>query len=227
MKNSVLVIAAHPDDEVLGCGGTIARLSAEGKSVSVVFLADGVTSREQNEVPNQHKISTRHISANNACKIIGAQISGFGDFPDNQFDKIPMLKIIKYVETMIEKHSPDTIFTHSACDLNIDHKIANQAVVTACRPQKGYPVKTILFFETPSSTEWQVPGFVNLFAPNWFVDITDTINLKLKALRAYKDELKSWPHPRSIQGVDHLTRWRGATIGVEAAEAFMLGRNII
>jgi LmbE family N-acetylglucosaminyl deacetylase len=109
----------------------------------------------------------------------------------------------------------------------VDHRITNQAVLTACRPQQGQPVKTLLCFEVPSSTEWQLASHNNVFNPNWFMDISDTLELKLSALDAYIAELRDWPHPRSRQGVEHLSHWRGATIGVNAAEAFMLGRHII
>jgi LmbE family N-acetylglucosaminyl deacetylase len=102
----------------------------------------------------------------------------------------------------------------------------HEATVTACRPQIGNPVETLLCFEVPSSTEWQLPGSAPIFAPNWFVDISDTLGRKLAALDAYAAELRAWPHPRSLQGVEHLAHWRGATVAVNAAEAFMLGRQL-
>lgn len=141
-------------------------------------------------------------------------------------DTVALLDIAKIVESQIAEHQPDTVFTHHAGDLNIDHRRMHEAVVTACRPQSGYSVKTLLSFEVPSSTEWQLPGSAPPFMPNWFVDISSTLGRKLSALQAYATELRDWPHPRSIQGVKHLAHWRGATVGVDAAEAFILGRQL-
>ena len=141
-------------------------------------------------------------------------------------DTIPLLDITQAVETLIAKHQPEMVFTHHAGDVNIDHRRLHEAVATACRPQQGHPVKTLLCFEVPSSTEWQLPGSAPVFTPNWFVDISATLDRKLTALEAYAAELRTWPHPRSRQGVEHLAHWRGATVGVTAAEAFMLGRKL-
>jgi LmbE family N-acetylglucosaminyl deacetylase len=137
-----------------------------------------------------------------------------------------LLEITQAVEMLIAKYQPDMVFSHHAGDVNIDHRRLHDAVVTACRPQKGHPVKTLLCFEVPSSTEWQLPGSAPFFAPNWFVDISATVERKLAALDAYTAELRPWPHPRSLKGVEHLARWRGATVGFNAAEAFMLGRQL-
>ena len=223
---SILVLAAHPDDEVLGCGGTIAKLADGGAIVHVAFLADGVFSRLGDTVVQQEELHVRRMAAQKACDILGVKSVSFGDFPDNRMDTIALLDITKAVEELITEHRPDTVFTHHAGDVNIDHCRMHEAVVTACRPQQGHPVKTLLCFEVPSSTEWQLPGSALVFAPNWFVDISDTLERKLAALDAYAAELRSWPHPRSRQGVKHLAHWRGATVGVDAAEAFMLGRQL-
>lgn len=223
---SILIIAAHPDDEVLGCGGTIAKLVQQKATIHVAFLADGVFSRETESKKSQKELKQRRDAAKKACEILGVQSVFFGDFPDNRMDTIPLLDITKKVEELISEYQPDTIFTHHAGDVNIDHRRTHEAVVTACRPQKNHPVKTLLCFEVPSSTEWQVPGSAPVFTPNWFVDISETLHLKLSALEAYADELRKWPHPRSKRGVEHLAHWRGATVGVEASEAFMLGRQI-
>ena len=142
-------------------------------------------------------------------------------------DSIDLLDIVQFIEQQINQFTPDMILTHHAGDLNIDHRLVHQAVMTACRPQPGHCVKTILFFEIQSSTEWQTPASAAVFAPNWFVDISDYLNLRTRALEAYSDELRPWPHSRSLQAIEHLARWRGATIGVDVAEAFMLGRNIL
>lgn len=223
---SILILAAHPDDEVLGCGGTIAKLAKAGAIVHVSFFADGVNSRLSPQVNQDKEVACRRSAAQKACEILGVRSISFGNYSDNKMDTIPLLEITKAVETLILKHQPDTVFTHHAGDVNIDHRRLHEAVVTACRPQQGSSVKTILSFEVPSSTEWQLPGSAPSFMPNWFVDVSDTLNCKLAALEAYAEELRPWPHPRSQRGVEHLAHWRGATIGVDAAEAFLLGRFI-
>jgi LmbE family N-acetylglucosaminyl deacetylase len=220
---SLLIVAAHPDDEVLGCGGTIARHTAEGSTVNVIFLADGVTSRDRADSAERQR---RQAAAHQAANCLGIHSVQFHDFPDNRLDTIELIKIVQTIEQAIAQHQPDTVLTHHAGDVNIDHQRVHQAVVTACRPQPGHPVRTLLFFEVPSSTEWQPPGSAPAFTPNWFVDISSTLDCKLKALDAYAEELRVWPHPRSLQAVEALARWRGATVGVEAAEAFILGRYL-
>lgn len=223
-NNTLLVIAAHPDDETIGCGGAMARLAQEGKAVHVAFVADGVGSRNPSGLPDQQALAARRLAATNACAVLGSQSPHFGDFPDNRLDTVPLLEVVHFIEALISDYRPDTIFTHHCGDLNIDHQLVHKAVVTACRPQAGHPVTTLLFFETPSSTEWQSPGTGPAFTPNWFVDITGTLDRKIQAAQRYTSELRPWPHPRSAQGIEHLARWRGATVGVDAAEAFMLGR---
>ncbi|TLU81986.1 MAG: PIG-L family deacetylase [Chlorobium sp.] len=223
---SILVLAAHPDDEVLGCGGTIAKLADEGVIIHVAFLADGIFSRSDEQTILQEKLQIRRTAAQKACTLLGVKSLSFGDFPDNRMDTVALLDITKAVESLITEHQVDTVFTHHAGDLNVDHRRVHEAVVTACRPQNGYPVKTLLSFEVPSSTEWQLTGSAPPFTPNWFVDISATLNRKMAALEAYAAELRDWPHPRSRQGVEHLAHWRGATVGVDAAEAFILGRQL-
>ena len=226
MSSSVLILAAHPDDEVLGCGGTIAKLASEGATVNVAFLADGVSSRKGDLKEQEFLLARRRKAATNACEILGVKSVWFGDFPDNQMDALPLLDISKAIEGLLTQFQPDTIFTHHSGDVNVDHACLHKAAVVACRPQQGNPVKNFLCFEVPSSTEWQIPGSAPIFVPNWFVDISSTVGLKMKALDEYASELRAWPHPRSRQGVEHLAHWRGATVGLNVAEAFMLGRKI-
>jgi len=224
MTERVLVVAAHPDDEVLGCGGTMATLAARGAAITVAFLADGVTARG---AIDQTALGARHAAARSACEILGAGEPLFGDFPDNRMDTLPRLEVIQFVEALVREHAPDTLITHHTGDVNIDHRRVHEAVVTACRPQQGHPVRTLLFFEVPSSTEWQTPGSGAPFLPNWFCDISEHLKAKLTALEAYAQELRLWPHPRSRQAVEHLAHWRGACVGCDAAEAFMLGRRVM
>lgn len=220
------MVAAHPDDEVLGCGGTIHRLSQSGAIVNIVFLSDGVSSRNGVASNDQVKLDGRKQSAIEACRILGANAPTFFDFPDNQLDTVPLLSVVKLIETEIDKYDPDTVITHFGNDLNIDHRVANEAVVVACRPQATSPVKKVLFFEVPSSTEWQMENGQPTFTPNYFVDIDEHLEFKLRALRCYSAELRAWPHSRSLEAVEHLCRWRGASVGTTAAEAFVLGRQI-
>ena len=225
----VLVIAAHPDDEVLGCGGTITRHAAAGDEVHVVILAEGVTSRDK--IRKRSRRSTELLilaeTAHAANKILGARSLTLHDLPDNRLDAINLLDVVKLVENHLHEVTPDIVYTHHAGDLNIDHRRVHDAVITACRPLPGQTVKTLLFFEVPSSTEWQPPGSAPSFSPDWFIDVSKTLPTKLQALRAYQAEMKPWPHPRSLEAVEHLARWRGASVGVTAAEAYVLGRNLV
>jgi N-acetylglucosamine malate deacetylase 1 len=227
-NQNVLVVAAHPDDEVLGCGGTIARHTQNGDQVYVLILAEGITARAESGDQNHQgqKLSNLEKSARKANEILGVTSLFLEDFPDNRMDAVDRLKIIKKVEEFIQKFSPTTVYTHHAGDVNIDHQLTHEAVVTACRPIPGSCVKTLIFFEVASSTEWQPPGSSTPFLPNWFVDISETLELKLQALNAYEMEMRSWPHSRSIRALESLARLRGSSIGREAAEAFILGRRI-
>jgi LmbE family N-acetylglucosaminyl deacetylase len=227
MTRSVLIVAAHPDDEALGCGGTAARLAGEGADVHVLFLADGVSARAPSKGQAADAgLSQRRDAAMRACGILGTKPPRFQDFPDNRLDTVALLEVIQPIEAKLQECTPDTVFTHHAGDLNIDHRRIHEAVVTACRPQRGSSVRSLLFFEVPSSTEWQPPGSAAAFVPNAFFDISNTLQRKLAALDAYAAEMRPWPHPRSRQAVEHLARWRGATVGMEAAEAFVIGRQL-
>jgi LmbE family N-acetylglucosaminyl deacetylase len=226
MHKMALIIAAHPDDEVLGCGGTIAKLAIEGVRIHVAFLCDGVSSRKGEPTAKKVELIRRRNAAKKACDILGVHSISFGDFPDNGLDTVPRLEVVRSLEGLITNYLPDLILTHHVGDVNVDHRLLHEAVVTACRPQNGHSVKTLLCFEVPSSTVWQLSGSAPIFAPNYFFDITSTLGVKLAALEAYDEELRPWPHPRSIKGVVHLAHWRGATVGVDAAEAYILGRQL-
>lgn len=225
----VLVIAAHPDDEVLGCGATIARHVQLGDEVHVVILAEGATSRDERRDRNQRMSDLSQLAeaAHRAKAILGVTSLTLHDFPDNRMDSVDLLDIVKTVESCMDNVNPDIVYTHHAGDMNIDHRCTHDAVITACRPHPQQSAYTLLFFEVPSSTEWQPPGSAQPFMPNWFVDISDTLAGKVKALQAYGSEMRHWPHSRSYEAVETLARWRGASVGVEAAEAFVVGRNLV
>lgn len=218
-----LVVAAHPDDEVLGCGGVIARWKAQGWDVHVLLLSDGESSRPDADVTD---VRNRAEAANKANAILGTDSVELLDLPDNQLDTLALLDITKHVETRVMRYRPSVLLTHHAGDVNIDHRIVHDAVIAACRPQPRHPIKKLIFFEVPSSTEWRPPSSGEPFVPNLYGNITDTLEKKLEALTAYRKELRDFPHPRSIQAVEALAKWRGACVGVMAAEAFILGRQV-
>ncbi|WP_415900050.1 PIG-L deacetylase family protein [Neptuniibacter sp. QD48_11] len=222
---TVLVVAAHPDDEVLGCGGTIAKYVSEGRPVKVMFIADGVSSRSDSAADSALPARLEALEA--ASVILGYEVVFTGQLPDNRLDTVPLLEIVQLIERYISQLRPHTVITHHSGDLNIDHRLVHEAVVTACRPTPGHSVKNLLFFEVASSTEWRSPGDGYAFAPNYFVDISGCfLKKKQEALLAYQLEMREWPHPRSAKAIDALCHWRGATVGVEAAEAYILGRML-
>lgn len=224
----ILSIAAHPDDEVLGCGGAMAKWSSDGAEVHSLIMAEGATSRDKSRDRESRKADLTHLAqaSQKAGDILGIASVRLLSYPDNRMDSVDLLKVVKSVEEQIEKIKPEVVVTHHSADLNIDHQVIHEAVMTACRPQPGHSVERILSFEVPSSTEWQSPKFGNSFIPNWFEDITGMLELKINALEAYESEMREWPHARSIKAVEHLAHWRGASIGREAAEAFILERAI-
>ncbi len=223
----VLVVAAHPDDEVLGCGGSIAHHALNGDEVHVLILAEGITSRDRTRNPNSRKKELGALlkAATRANQILGVRSLKVESLPDNRMDSVSLLDIIKIVESTLDRIKPHVLYTHHSGDLNIDHRKTHEAVVTAARPLPNSSWETLLFFEIPSSTESQTAQSAPAFTPQWFHDITKTLPLKLKALRAYSSEMKPWPHPRSLKAVQMLANWRGASVGVAAAEAFILGRH--
>ena len=217
-QHKVLVIVAHPDDEVLGCGGAIARLAKESHDVYIAILGEGITSRYKNlEHTNRGQIRALQNASHLAAKVLGAKNTFFQNLPDNRFDTVPLLDIVKKIEKIKKDIKPDIIFTHYKNDLNIDHKITYNAVITATRPVESETVKEIYSFEVLSSTEWNYPLS---FSPNVFFDITDTLRLKLKAANEYKIELRNFPHPRSLEGIKLNAKYWGIKSGLGYAEVF-------
>lgn len=225
MKN-ILIIAAHPDDEILGCGATIAKLSREGYIVSTLILGEGITSRDisRNSKLREKEILDLKNQIKDSNKLIGVTNVITFDFPDNRFDSINLLDIVKVIEDTIEKTKPEIIFTHYEKDLNIDHQITYKAVITATRPIYGSIVKSIYSFEILSSTEW---GFPLSFYPDTFFDVETTISLKKEAMKLYKSELREYPHPRSIDGIELNSKYWGMRVGLKYVEAFKLIRQIL
>lgn len=223
-NNKVLVVVSHPDDEVLGCGGTIAKLAKQGNEVFILFLSDGEGSR--NPVNLKENTKNRQKIAQEAGKILGVKEMFFECLPDNQFDSLSLLEVIKIVEKYLLKIKPEIVYTHFVNDLNIDHCLTFKAVLTACRPQPNFFVKKILSFEVLSSTEWQAKNFGKMFRPTVYENITDFIEQKLNALRVYKEELREYPHPRSLKGIEVLAQYRGIESGYKFAETFQLIRDL-
>lgn len=233
----ILAIAAHPDDETLGCGGTIARLAAEGHEVWCAALADGVTSRfltPWDFVPifyeyemTASRIRRRFDQFRAAAAILGAKAYlENAPLEDQRLDTVPMLRIAQIVSGIVENTHAEVVYTHSGGDLNQDHVAVHRATLIATRALPGCEVKKVLAYEVPSATEWAFAQWQAGFRPNTFVDITSTLAQKQKALACYDAEMREWPHPRSVQGVETLARCRGMAVGVEAAEAFQLIRSI-
>lgn len=222
---SVLCIAAHPDDEILGVGGTLVRHANEGDDVHVCILSDGVTSRYENRDTATTEIKRRRDRAQKSCRILGATVSLHG-FPDNSFDTVPLLDIVQTIETEIEKHEPDVIYTHHYGDLNIDHELTCRATITATRPLKDSHITRVLAYETLSASEWSIPEPSNAFQPTSFVDISPHLDVKLQALSVYENELKEPPHPRTTETIKKNAEVWGAKAGVQVAEPFEVLREV-
>lgn len=223
MDQPILVIAAHPDDEVLGCGGTIARSTQQGRQVHVAILGEGLTSRRTSRSEtNNSDLDGLRRTATEVGAFLGAATVCHFNYPDNRFDTVPLLDIIKTIETLIKDLRPSEVFTQHGGDLNIDHAITFRATVTATRPMAGSPVSSLHAYEVPSSSEWAFAKFEPRFEPNTFVDISESLDHKIRAMTMYESEIRSFPHPRSPEAIEAVARKWGSTIGCNAAEAFQL-----
>jgi LmbE family N-acetylglucosaminyl deacetylase len=225
MNKKILIIAAHPDDEVLGCFGTVAKLIKDGYEAYTLILGEGKTSRDEERIVENKKdeIEVLNTEIQNANDIIGIKKVFIESFPDNRFDSVDLLDIIKVISKVKEEVKPDIIFTHYENDLNIDHQITYKAVITATRPMEGECVKEIYSFEILSSTEWNYPLS---FSPDTFYDISDTIDLKIEAMKEYTSELCKYPHPRSLEGIELNAKYQGIRVGKIYVEAFKTIRNL-
>jgi len=222
MSKTILIVAAHPDDELLGAGATAIARAKAGDSVHVLILGQGALSREGSAQSDVHALQD---SAKAAASSAGFASVSFATFPDNAFDSVPLLDITKEVEKHLAKLKPDVVYTHHEHDLNVDHRLTFQAVLTASRPCNENAPAELLTFETLSSTEWQSKDHKQ-FAPTIYVDVAKTLDAKIEALGAYESEMRAYPHSRSNEGVRILAQYRGLESGLEAAEAFQLVRKI-
>ena len=225
--NKILVIVAHPDDEILGVGATIKKHIENGDECYALILGEGVTSRYSNrELHDKNKVTELQSNIYKSASIIGFKEIYTENLKDNRFDSYDLLDIIKIVESYIDSIKPNIVYTHHYSDINIDHKITFEAVITSTRPiSKESIVNEIYCFETVSSTEWNFKKD-DYFKPNYFVNVSSTINSKLEAMKMYKDELRDYPHPRSLENLKYTARKWGSVIGCEYAEAFEVVRII-
>jgi LmbE family N-acetylglucosaminyl deacetylase len=220
-NNKVLVICAHPDDEIIGCGGTIFKHLSTSDKVYVLFMTNGISARSD----KANDINLRYKNFLKVRSLIKYIFLGNLNLPDQKMDTIPLLNIVKKLELFIEKIKPNIIYTHYANDLNYDHRITFEAALTAARPYPGQSVKEINCFEIPSSTNWRnVPN--KIFFPNLYIDISKFVSKKKKCLSYYKKEIKKNPHSRSLKNIYYLNKVRGGEIGVNFAEAFYQIRRI-
>lgn len=224
----ILVVAAHPDDEVLGCGGTLARAIAAGAEVAVQFLGEGISARfPVGQYDNEEfRIQTRvrMEGARKALQALGINDCEFGERLCGQFDTYPLISIVKDIERKFESFKPDMLFTHNPSEVNIDHRLTYEAVEVACRPTRDYIPQQIYTFEIPCSGSWT---FETSFKPNVFVDVSDFWDAKLKAWECYEGEARPFPFPRSTKGLKTISQYRGLMSNLELAEAFRMVRMIV
>lgn len=225
---NVLVVAAHPDDEVLGCGGTIARLAAEGAAVSILILAEGLTSRTDFDTRTGDVLLRQHHErAQRAGQLLGAREVVVAGFPDNQMDTVPLLQVAQRIETEIKRVKPAIVFTQHGGDLNIDHVVTFRATLTATRPIQGSIIPQVYAYEVASSTEWAFQQFEPKFAPQVFYRLSEAqLEQKIAAMQVYESEKRDFPHPRSPDALRAIARRWGSVIGAQAAEAFACVRDI-
>jgi LmbE family N-acetylglucosaminyl deacetylase len=223
----ILVLAAHPDDEVLGCGGTIARRVREGHDVRIVILGEGITSRfDRREEAATNDLDRLHLASRRAAELLGAPSPRLYKLPDNRFDTIPLLDVVKVIEREVRDFTPEIVYSQHGGDLNIDHVVTFRATLIATRPLAGCPVRQVYAYEVASSTDWSFGQFAPEFRPQVFVNISDTLDRKLAAMSAYESESRTFPHPRSPEALRAAAARCGSHVGLAAAEAFALVREV-
>ena len=225
-----MIVVAHPDDELLGLGATMNRLiKEENINTHVVILGEGITSRSDSRDPEkwEKELLVHRKNIKQAQESIGYHNVSIHDFPDNRFDTVALLDIIKVIETEKSNFQPDVIFTHHGGDVNIDHQRTFEAVITSCRPMENEKVLNIITFETPSGTEWRASSDPKHFIPNLFFSVNkENLESKIKGMESYEFEKRNYPHPRSPEALKiQAQRW-GISIGKQYAEAFQVIRSI-
>ena len=223
MGEVVLVIVAHSDDESISMAGTIVKHVSKGDKVFVVSMTDGISSRANSNID---EIRHRKKSSYLASQELGFSGGVCYDFKDNAMDSYPLIEIVKAVEEAKQTYKPTLVYTHSGADLNVDHRVVSNAVLTAFRPQPNEKCKELRLFEVASATDYGNPAITGSFSPNLFLNISDEWSSKMRALEAYKAEMRDYPHSRSIEGIQNLAKLRGNQVGYELAEAFEVIRKL-
>ena len=223
MREVVLVVVAHSDDESISMAGTIVKHIKKGDKVFVISMTDGVGARDD---ANLNKIKQRKNASVTASKVLGFEWGDSYDFSDNVMDSYPLIEIVKAVEKAKYKYRPTLVYTHSGADLNVDHRVVANSVLTAFRPQPNELCKELRLFEVASATDYGKSAITGSFSPNLFIDISNEWPTKVKALKAYMEEMREYPHSRSIQGIKNLANLRGNQVGYDFAEAFEVIRKL-
>lgn len=223
----VLVIAAHPDDEVLGMGGTIAKLTTEGKEVNVLIVTDGSSSQYRDADNLIEIIEAKKQETRRCADVLDVKEIYYGGLPDMKLDCTPHIEINQVIEQVVDKIKPDAVFTHFWGDVNADHQNVYKSTLVAVRPVMGQVVKELFCYSVPSSTEWTPNKEDTMFMPNMFVDITDVAERKYEAFSQYVTELRDYPHPRSVQYLREADKAAGIRVGLLAAEEFVLLRKLV
>lgn len=221
----VLVIASHPDDELLGCGATISKYSRQDAEFMVLFIAEGSSCRYESpaSADSINAIAQRTHHAVNALNLLGVKDYHFTDLPCGRLDQVPIIEINKAIETAVNKFNPDTVLTHSDTDANNDHRVVHRATIMATRPSSANRVARLLSYEVLSSSEW---AYGQVFVPTSFEEIEEQdLVTKCRAMAEYETEIKNYPFPRSEEGIRAQAMSRGMQAGVPLAEAFHLIRE--
>lgn len=224
-NKKVLIVASHPDDEVLGCGGTISKFIKNNYKVYVYFSHEGSSSRYENYNNSKaiKEIEKRNRMALNCTKILGHKVVGFGKNVNLRNENFSLLDNVKKISEIIKKIKPFIIITHHPDDINEDHQITFKIVANAVRPPANYLVKRLYLMEIPSTTDWTIRSS---FKPNVFIDISGEIKKKISAIKVYKTELNKYPHSRSEKNLISHSIYRGAQVGLKNTEAFEVYRII-
>lgn len=223
----VLVIAAHPDDEVMGLGGTIAKLSSQGTECHLLIVTDGSSSQYRDSDHLHEIIEAKKLETKSCADLLGFKSIHNGELLDMKLDKTPHIVINQVIEKVIDEVQPDTVFTHFWGDVNRDHQEVYKSTLVVVRPVMGQVVKELYCYRVPSSTEWTPNKADTMFMPNVFVDITDFAEQKYKAFACYSTEQREYPHPRSVQYLREMDKAAGLRVGLLAAEEFVMLRKLV
>lgn len=223
----VLVIAAHPDDEVLGMGGTIAKLVKDSCVVDVLIVTDGSSSQYRDSDHLAEIIEAKKLETRNCADVLGVRDIYYGGLPDMKLDCTPHVDVNQAIEKVIDKIQPDTVFTHFWGDVNMDHQNVYKSTLVTVRPVLGQVVRELYCYRVPSSTEWTPNKADTMFMPNYFVEIEKYAEQKYKAFACYSTELREYPHPRSVQYLRESDKAVGLRVGMWAAEEFVMLRKLV